>query len=334
MSFPYYKGHGKQRNQDGYKDLPYPRRDLQNCPEHYYSSDRLAKAVNVSLLLGQPLIVTGAPGSGKTQLAYRIAWELGFDQPLKFNTKSTSIARDLFYYFDSLARFHDQENKPPKEFITYHALGMAMILANHPSDVKKIVPTFMAEHLKPKRSVVLIDEIDKAPRDFPNDILNELESMDLHIPELNNAILRVPEEHHPVIIMTSNSEKNLPDAFMRRCVYFHIQFPNEELLQKIAENRLKDLAKYNQRISPRSKHFITDAIDLFIKLRDAGLKKKPATSELLVWLQTLQTQSNTENPVVDDPIILLSSLSALIKNKEDFTLAEGVIKKWNPKRNQ
>jgi len=334
MPYPYYKGHGKQQKQDGYKDLPFPRRDIQNRPENYYSSDSLAKAVNVSLLLGQPLLVTGDPGSGKTQLAYRIAWELGFDPPLTFNTKSTSTARDLFYYYDTLARFHDQDNRPPKEFITYHALGMAMILANHPDDVNHMVPSFIADHSIPKRSVVLIDEIDKAPRDFPNDILNELENMTLWIPELNNAKLYVPQECQPVVVMTSNSEKNLPDAFMRRCVYFHIQFPGQKLLRKIAEERLQDIAQFNHSMAPRSKHFIADAIDLFVTLRDAGMKKKPATGELLVWMQTLQAQSHTDNPMVDDPLYLLASLSALIKNQEDLKLAEGITEKWLPKRQQ
>jgi len=335
MPFPYFKGKGTTQNINGCQDVPGSRRDNQNRPEQYYASDSLVDAVNVALLLGQPLLVTGEPGTGKTQLAYRIAWEFKIDPPLQFNTKSTSTARELFYYYDALARFQDKVNQAPQEFISYNALGKAILLANPKDKVKQFLsPKEAANHpANPTRSVVLIDEVDKAPRDFPNDILNEIETMTLRVPEIGNLTIQAPESLHPIVILTSNSEKNLPDAFLRRCAYYHIQFPDKDTLRLIADNRLKDLAKQDRRMAVRSDQFLKDAIELFEHLREIGLKKKPATGELLVWLQTLQTLSQTDNPLVDDPGKLTSSLSAMIKTKEDLKIAQGVLKTWHPKRN-
>ena len=327
MKFPYFTGKRKQPEKNASTQLPLLCNNFQNKPENYRASKRLVDAVNVALLLGQPLLVTGEPGTGKTQLAYRVAWELGFDPPLKFETKSTSAARDLFYYYDYLSRFHASQSNTCHdilEYITYNALGTALLLGNEKTDIKDFLPSHF-HHTGPKRSIVLIDEIDKSPRDFPNDILNEIENMYVKIPELQNKPLTVPKNMSPIVIITSNSEKHLPDAFMRRCAYYHIPFPGK--------HRLKEMSMHNGRPENRSDHFLTDAIDLLFYLRDnAGLKKEPATGELLVWLQSLIEISDADNPILDDPESLVSSLSALIKTKGDLEIAEGVIQQWQPER--
>jgi MoxR-like ATPase len=335
MKFPYFTGKRKQPEKEASTQLPPPRLDSQNKPENYQASKRLVDAVNVALLLGQPLLLTGEPGTGKTQLAYRVAWELGFDPPLKFETKSTSVARDLFYYYDYLSRFHALQSNTCAdvlEYITYNALGTALLLGNKKADIKDFIPEHY-QHTGPKRSIVLIDEIDKAPRDFPNDILNEIENMYVKIPELQNKTLTVPKHNSPVVIITSNSEKHLPDAFMRRCVYYHIPFPDKDRLKEIAQLRLKEMPMLTGTPKNRSDHFLTDAIELLFYLRDhAGLKKKPATGELLVWLQSLMEISGADHPILDDLESLLSSLSALIKTKDDLKTAEGAVKQWQPSR--
>jgi len=336
MKFPYFTGERTKPEKNVSTQLPGSRLDIQNKPEHYKTSKRLADAVNVALLLGQPLLVTGEPGTGKTQLSYRVAWELGFNPPLKFETKSTSVAKDLFYYYDYLSRFHATQSHScttgALEYITYNALGKALLLANKKEDVLDFIGE-QSSHDGPKRSIVLIDEIDKAPRDFPNDILNEIENMYVRIPELQNKSLTAPKDMSPIVIITSNSEKHLPDAFMRRCVYYHIPFPDKDRLKAIAIKRLKEIPMQTGASRKRSDHFLNDAIELLFHFRDeTGMKKKPATGELLVWLQTLMQISGADNPIIDDSEALISSLSALIKTKDDLNIAEGTVNQWQPKR--
>src|ERR1700760_2919691 len=145
----------------------------------YLPDEGLVDAVNVALILRKPLLLTGEPGTGKTSLAASVAAELGLDRPLRFQTKSTSIARDLFYYYDSLGHFHAAQTQKqrgsiePAEYIKIQALGKAIIRTLDPLKVREVLPDF--EHHSPRRSVVLVDEVDKAPRDFPNDILHEIE---------------------------------------------------------------------------------------------------------------------------------------------------------------
>lgn len=154
-------------------------------PREYRRDPGLVDAVNVALLLRQPLMVTGEPGTGKTVLAASIAYELGLGQPLIFETKSTSQARDLFYGYDTLGRFTAKELASsvgrPADYIAYNALGEAIVHANDPEDLKDVLPAGYVHHGK-RRSVVLIDEVEKAPRDFPNDMLNEIERMYFRIP--------------------------------------------------------------------------------------------------------------------------------------------------------
>ncbi len=179
------------------------------------------------------------------------------------------------------------------------------------------------------RSIVLIDEVDKAPRDFPNDILNEIEGMYFKIPELNNVTISADTSMRPFVVITSNSEKHLPDAFLRRCVYYHIHFPEKERLEKLLKVRV---GKY----LANSSEFLSDVIDLFYKLRDnsSGLRKKPATAELLGWIITLKEMGeNQEKPVMEDEELLRSSLSVLIKNSDDLNQANLILNEWQ-KSNQ
>lgn len=324
MAFPYYLGQGTRPDQPTV--LPQSQGQQLRQPKNYLPDQGLVDACNVALLLGQPLLLTGEPGTGKTQFAYSLAWELGLDEPLKFETKSTSQARDLFYTYDALRRFQDAQsgiNSPTAlPYLHYNALGQAILRTRPPHEVQHLVPDGF-EHRGAVKSIVLIDEIDKALRDFPNDILNELEQMYFRIPELNNEKVEATQSLYPVIIITSNSEKALPDAFLRRCVYYHIPFPERARLEKIILNQLG--GKIGQRGS-----MLDDALELFLQLRDPlnGLRKKPATAELLAWLVALQRIAKSVQNPLKDKEILLRTLSILVKTANDQPHARDIIEQW------
>ncbi len=329
MDFPFYKGSG--RSEPGLK-LPVSRRRDEVRPEGYIPDDGLRAAVNVSLLLGQPLLVTGEPGTGKTQLAYSVAHGLGLDEPFKFETKSTSTARDLFYVYNSIGRFHAVHNSEASQdsiaYITYNALGSAILRAKQREEIRNLVPKGW-QHADPRRSVVLIDEIDKAPRDFPNDILNEVEGMYFRIPELDNAEVRASPEMQPILIVTSNSERSLPDAFLRRCVYYHIPFPSDEKLREIVAARLGDLVL-------RDSDLLSDSLEILEALRaQDAMRKKPSTSELLSWLRTLHDVFHgMPNPLRGDASGILETLGALAKTQEDTEIAQEIVSQWCSRRQQ
>ena len=271
-------------------------------PETYILSEKLAAAIKVAMTLGVPLLVTGEPGTGKPRLAYRVAHDLHaqdarFDkEPLIFNIKTTSAAQDLFYTYDALRHFHDAgiakasaENAPDASaYITKQALGKAI-----------------DDTHKGKNSVVLIDEIDKAPRDFTNDILNEIENYEYDIKELPEQppiqkYKKEDKDNKPdnpkiVVIMTSNSEKNLPEAFLRRVVFFHITFPDTSKLTEIVRKQLGDESKYTN----------TAFIQHFQEVRKAILRKKPATDELLKWLYILEMEEFIEADTIDFNLSLI-----------------------------
>ena len=179
-------------------------------PEHYLAERGLKDAVNVALALGQPLLVTGEPGTGKTQLAASIAYELGLGSPLVFNVKTTSTAKDLFYRYDALRHFHDAQfhkaELTVEPYITYEALGLAILLSLDPREADPFLPEPLRSK-GPARSVVLIDEIDKAPRDLPNDVLNEIENMTFSVKETGRTFT-ADSRWRPILVLTSNSEKN------------------------------------------------------------------------------------------------------------------------------
>lgn len=328
MKYPFYLGMGNRQQSALPITLPVSPRSQLHQPENYFADSGLKDACNVALLLGQPLLITGEPGTGKTQLAYSLAWELGLEPPLKFETKSNSIARDLLYTYDALRRFQDVQSgnvsTTPLDYIVYQALGLAILRSQHPDDVKHLLPSDII-HSQKSRSLVLIDEIDKAPRDFPNDLLNELELMYFRIPELGNEKISADPNLQPIVIMTSNSEKDLPDAFLRRCIYYNIPFPEMERLAEIVTNRLG----LNVGTTP----FLQAALSLFYRLRSPqiGLRKKPATSELLGWLiilQKLMRESKHQSEVV------FATLSSLIKTAEDQEKAKKVVEQWVQEQKQ
>jgi MoxR-like ATPase len=311
--FKFYLGDGNTIGTRGLKLPPFQGVSELDDPAGYIAGKGLSDAVNVALTLGQPLLLTGEPGTGKTQLAASISYELELAQPLIFNTKTTSTAKDLFYSYDALGHFHDaqfrKEELPIEKYITYEALGLAILLAMNPTETAAYLP----EHLRdtgPLRSVVLIDEIDKAPRDMPNDILNEIERLSFTVKETGQTFT-ANQTYRPILVLTSNSEKNLPDAFLRRCVFYHIDFPDRETLKTIVQRRLK----LSEEFSPQ---MLENAVRHFESIRELALKKRPATAELLSWIRVLEKMRiDVNNLQAGEAEALAFTYSILAKSKED-----------------
>jgi MoxR-like ATPase len=273
----------------------------------YLPSPELAAAAEVALELGLPLLLTGEPGTGKSTFARHLAERLApahFEQmglntpahlPLyTFETKSTSVATDLFYHFDSLRRFHavhDREMSAHNiDYLTFGALGRA-ILESLPWKAVSDLVREPNEHHGPRRSVVLIDEVDKAPRDFPNDLLNEIDGMFFRIPELSHnpakqvRSVSAPRTMRPIVVLTSNSEKNLPAPFLRRCVFHHIRFPDRDN----EPGRLAQIVHRNLGIHPS--RLSDSAVGFFYDVRELQLEKPPTTAELVEWIRVLHARS-------------------------------------------
>lgn len=312
--FDFYKGSGATLQSRGRSFPLFDESVRTEEPSGYLADEPLRSAVNVALALGQPLLITGEPGTGKTQLASSVAWELGLPGPLEFRTRTTSAATDLFYTYDALRHFHDahhrQERVDPENYITYQPLGLAILLSLASAEADSFLPP----HLKgrgPTRSVVLIDEVDKAPRDLPNDILGEIETMSFVVRETGRGF-QAGTAYRPVLILTSNSEKNLPDAFLRRCVFYHIEFPGPERLAAIVERRLKP----NPEFTPS---MLKHALEHFNEIRELALRKKPATAELLAWIRVLERLSIDVRDVRPGQTEALAlSYSVLAKTQEDL----------------
>lgn len=323
-----YYGDPKRRPATSPDWTDWEKHDPRYDPRLYHPDDRLVSAVNVALLLGRPLLLTGDPGTGKTQLASSLAWELGLSRPLVFSTKSTSTSRDLFYHYDAVghfrqsqiaslnteARFEDRVVSP-LDFIVWSALGEAIIRSNPPEEVSKSFGP-KVELASDERLVVLIDEIDKAPRDFPNDLLNEIERLNFEVPEYGNRSIQADRDKRPIVVLTSNSERNLPDAFLRRCIFHHISFPDNNRLIAILQNHLGDFVRNS------SDSLISDALRFFKFLREEirpALEKRPATAELIDWLTVLKSRgADPKKSLNDQQKLNDKSLGALIKNQKDL----------------
>jgi MoxR-like ATPase len=293
--------------------LPASRRAGTDHPENYLPDLGLIAAMRVSVLLRRPLLLTGEPGAGKTQAGNYLNWKLGYGlTALRFDSKSTSVARDLFYTYDTIGRFHAAQaqigSQNPLDYLRFNALGLAILRANDRSTVEQWLPRELVHAGKPMQSVVLIDEIDKAPRDFPNDLLNEIENNVFRVPELGNISFSAAEGSEPALVITSNSEKNLPGPFLRRCVYFHLPKPDKERFGAIVKARLA--------ADPASP-LIGDALDFLMYLRSnqTDLRKAPSTAELLDFLLYLQEHKlGAGERLRNHEAILTESLSTLVKD--------------------
>jgi MoxR-like ATPase len=257
-------------------------------PDFYTPGSELLAAINTALFLRRPLLLSGDPGTGKTECAHFVARQLSQQFPdtfvmqraLRFDTKSVSISTDLFYSYDAVAHFGDKTSRSKESFISFNSLGIALLATQAPQPALEKFANY-GEVLDKKPavgSVILIDEIDKAPRDFPNDLLAELEK-----PPFKFSIKEIPgftavqDEALPiVVIITSNNEKGLPDAFLRRCVFHHINFPAKAELLHIVKANLK-----------LENIHIETAIEKFLEIRKTNLAKQPATSELIDWIACL-----------------------------------------------
>lgn len=263
--------------------------------KNYVATDDLKVAVNAAVTLQRPLLVKGEPGTGKTELARQVAHSL--DTPMiEWNIKSTTRAQQGLYEYDAVSRLRDSQ------------LGATRI-----HDVKnyikkgKLWEAFDAD----RRIVLLIDEIDKADIEFPNDLLQELDKMAFHVYETGETI---HAKHRPVIIITSNNEKELPDAFLRRCFFHYIQFPDIETMKKIVEVHHPDIKQ----------DLLSAALTQFYGIRDTqGLKKKPSTSEVIDWLKLLLAEDLTAQDLAQNSTNALPKLhGALLKNEQDVQLFE------------
>ena len=264
--------------------------------ENYVATDELAAAVNAAVTLERPLLVKGEPGTGKTELARQVAEGLGAPL-LEWHIKSTTKAHQGLYEYDAVARLRDSQLGDDRvhDVTNYIRKG-------------KLWEAFTHE----TRPVLLIDEIDKADIEFPNDLLQELDKMEFYVYETGETIRA---SVRPIVIITSNNEKELPDAFLRRCFFHFIAFPDEETMEKIVQVHFPDLKG----------RLLTEALNVFFELRTVpGLKKKPSTSELLDWLKLLLAEDI--DPAVlreRDPRKLIPPMhGALLKNEQDVQLFE------------
>ena len=254
--------------------------------QDYVASEELMRAVNIAMVLQKPLLIKGEPGTGKTVLAEAIAKSLG-KELIIWNIKSTTKAQDGLYVYDVVQRLYDSQfgGEGVDDIEKYVKLG-------------KLGEAFTADD----QVILLIDEIDKADLEFPNDLLWELDRMEFHIPETGET---VTAKHRPVVIITSNAEKELPDAFLRRCVFHYIEFPDKELMADIVRVHFPDI----------DNKLLTQVLEAFYKIRSLPtIKKKPSTSEIIDWIQALQHGGVNADKIVKE----VPYLGVLLKKNEDI----------------
>ena len=271
--------------------------------KRFVPGDDLRLAINTAIAVGQPLLITGEPGTGKTQAAYYTAYKLGIEPVIHFQVKSDSSANDLLYYFDSVRYFYEssiaaqqqKEAKNKSEYVEKRALWQAIA-----SETPR---------------VLLIDEIDKAPRDFPNDLLLELDKMEFSITEVPGDPVCASKEKRPIVFITSNSERRLPEPFLRRCVYHHIHFDKEIVNQAVQKRR----AEYSR----LDDEFLKLAEKHFLELRGLEMRKKPSLGEFLVWLRVLALEAGVDKQKLKKEmetanLAQLPYLKVLVKDYQDM----------------
>ncbi|GAK34528.1 ATPase AAA [Iodidimonas nitroreducens] len=264
--------------------------------DRYVSTDDLTIAVNAAARLGRPLLVKGEPGTGKSVLAQEVA--RAFGRPLiEWHVKSTTKAQQGLYEYDAVSRLRDSQLGDPRVSDIRHYIKRG-----------KLWEAFVAE----EQPILLIDEIDKADIEFPNDLLLELDRMEFHVYETGETIRA---EKRPIVIITSNNEKELPDAFLRRCFFHYIRFPDRQTMLQIIDVHYPDLQK----------RLVHDALSIFYDVRDVpGLKKKPSTSELLDWLKLLMSEDLPPDALKSGAgkSAIPPLHGALLKNEHDVALFE------------
>jgi len=267
--------------------------------DRYVATEDLMMAVNAAVTLARPLLVKGEPGTGKTQLAEEVAAALG--KPLhRWHIKSTTKAQQGLYEYDAVSRLRDSQLGEEKVHDIRNYIVKGRLWEAFENDTQ---------------CVLLIDEIDKADIEFPNDLLLELDRMEFYVHETREFI---KAKHRPIVVITSNNEKELPDAFLRRCFFHFIRFPDAETMTRIVAVHFPDLKR----------ELLSEALNAFYKLREVpGLKKKPSTSELLDWLKLLLAEDLPPEALrTDDPRKSLPPLyGALLKNEQDVHLFEQLI---------
>ena len=267
--------------------------------DRYVATDDLMMAVNAAVTLGRPLLIKGEPGTGKTQLAEEVA--LALDRPfIQWHIKSTTKAQQGLYEYDAVSRLRDSQLGDAR----VHDIGNYIVKG-------KLWEAFTHD----VQPVVLIDEIDKADIEFPNDLLLELDRMEFHVYETRQTIRA---RHRPVIIITSNNEKELPDAFLRRCFFHYIRFPDKETMGRIVRVHYPDLKK----------RLLSEALEAFFEIREVpGLKKRPSTSELLDWIKLLVAEDIPPEALRarDQKVAIPPLHGALLKNEQDTSLFEKLV---------
>ena len=266
---------------------------------NYIATKDLQLAVNAAITLERPLLIKGEPGTGKTMLAEELAESLGTEL-IQWHIKSTTKAQQGLYEYDAVSRLRDSQLGDDR----VHDIGNYIVKG-------KLWEAFSAE----KRPVLLIDEIDKADIEFPNDLLLELDKMEFFVYETQE---RVVAKQRPIVIITSNNEKELPDAFLRRCFFHYIQFPNPDDMQEIVNVHFPDLKK----------KLLDEALKAFFEIRDVtGLKKKPSTSELIDWLKLLVAEDIPPEALhsKDGKAAIPPLYGALLKNEQDIHLFEKLV---------